>query len=184
MANTDRRPKTGREPFTLPYRSPGPGRVSHTRAGPLRLRNRRSGKSIQKKSLRLRRPIPARSHAPGAGPVAKTLRLRGRRSWRGDFSGRNAQPVDSFNTPQAQELLPGNLLRQARRPEGDLYLAPAICSTHLRSITGAKRIDTMEPFPGISLLGTRQVASGRGRGAALFRRPPGRAERPIGADSH
>jgi hypothetical protein len=40
--------------------------------------------------------------------------------------GRNAQPVDSFNTPQAQELLPGNLLRQARRAEGDLdlYLSP------------------------------------------------------------
>jgi hypothetical protein len=40
------------------------------------------------------------------------------------FLGRNAQPMDSFNTPQAQELLPGNLLRQARRPEGDLHLAP------------------------------------------------------------
>jgi len=38
--------------------------------------------------------------------------------------GRNAREMDSFNTPQAQELLPGNLLRQARRPEGDLYLAP------------------------------------------------------------
>jgi hypothetical protein len=40
------------------------------------------------------------------------------------FLGRNAQSMDSFNTPQAQELLPGNLLRQARRPEGDLHLAP------------------------------------------------------------
>ncbi len=40
------------------------------------------------------------------------------------FLGRNAQPIDSFNTPQAQEILPGNLLRQARRPEGDLFLAP------------------------------------------------------------
>ncbi len=40
------------------------------------------------------------------------------------FLGRNAVPVDSFNVPQAQELLPGKLLRQARRPDGDLYLAP------------------------------------------------------------
>jgi Aerotolerance regulator N-terminal len=40
------------------------------------------------------------------------------------FLGRKAGAIDSFNTPQAQELLPGNLLRQARRPEGDLYLAP------------------------------------------------------------
>jgi hypothetical protein len=40
------------------------------------------------------------------------------------FLGRNAEPVDSFNSPQAQELLPGKLLRQARRPDGDLHLAP------------------------------------------------------------
>ncbi len=40
------------------------------------------------------------------------------------FLGRNAQPIDSFNNPQSQELLPGKLLRQARRPDGDLHLAP------------------------------------------------------------
>ena len=40
------------------------------------------------------------------------------------FLGRNALPVDSFNEPQAQELLPGKLLRQAPRPDGDLHLAP------------------------------------------------------------
>ena len=40
------------------------------------------------------------------------------------FLGRHAQPMDAFNTAQAQELLPGNLLRQARRPEGDLFLSP------------------------------------------------------------
>jgi hypothetical protein len=40
------------------------------------------------------------------------------------FLGRNARSIDSFNTPQAQELLAGNLLRQARRPEGDLFLSP------------------------------------------------------------
>ena len=31
------------------------------------------------------------------------------------FLGRNADPLDSFNSPQAQELLPGKLLRQSRR---------------------------------------------------------------------
>ncbi|MDZ7620677.1 MAG: hypothetical protein U1E05_27050, partial [Patescibacteria group bacterium] len=41
------------------------------------------------------------------------------------FLGRNAAPVDSFNEPQAQSVLPGPLLRQARRPDGDAYLAPA-----------------------------------------------------------
>jgi hypothetical protein len=40
------------------------------------------------------------------------------------FLGRNAQPIDSFNAPQAQELLAGNLLRQVPRPDGELRLAP------------------------------------------------------------
>ena len=40
------------------------------------------------------------------------------------FLGRNASPTDSFNEPEAQALLPGKLLRQARRTGGDLYLAP------------------------------------------------------------
>jgi hypothetical protein len=40
------------------------------------------------------------------------------------FLGRNARPVDSFNSPQTQELLPGKLLREARRPDGDLHLTP------------------------------------------------------------
>jgi hypothetical protein len=40
------------------------------------------------------------------------------------FLGRNARSVESFNRPAAQELLAGKLLRQARRPDGSLYLAP------------------------------------------------------------
>ena len=40
------------------------------------------------------------------------------------FLGRGAGKIASFNVPEAQELLPGKLLRQARRPDGDLYLAP------------------------------------------------------------
>ncbi|MBN2580258.1 MAG: BatA and WFA domain-containing protein [Pirellulales bacterium] len=42
----------------------------------------------------------------------------------GIFLGRNALPVDPFNEPQAQELLPGKLLRQVPRPDGDLHLSP------------------------------------------------------------
>ncbi|HYW80342.1 MAG TPA: BatA domain-containing protein, partial [Thermoguttaceae bacterium] len=40
------------------------------------------------------------------------------------FLGRNAMPVDSFNSPTAQAVLPGQLLRQARAPYGDVALAP------------------------------------------------------------
>ncbi len=48
------------------------------------------------------------------------------------FLGRNAAPsVESFNDAEAQKLLPGKLLRQARRPDGDLHLAPA--TTNIRS---------------------------------------------------
>jgi len=41
------------------------------------------------------------------------------------FLGRNATAVDAFNTTLAQTILPAPLLRQARRPAGDVYLAPA-----------------------------------------------------------
>ncbi len=41
----------------------------------------------------------------------------------GIFLGRNATPVDAFNDPLAQQLLPGKLLRQWRA-DGDVYLAP------------------------------------------------------------
>jgi hypothetical protein len=40
------------------------------------------------------------------------------------FLGRNAEPVDSFNAPLAQEVLPGRLTQQARRLGGELFLAP------------------------------------------------------------
>lgn len=40
------------------------------------------------------------------------------------FLGRNATSVASFNASEAQELLPGKLLRQAQRPDGDLWLSP------------------------------------------------------------
>ena len=42
----------------------------------------------------------------------------------GVFLGRNALPIEPFNAAVAQELLPGKLLRQARSPDGDNYLAP------------------------------------------------------------
>lgn len=42
----------------------------------------------------------------------------------GVFLGRHAQPIESLNSPAAQDLLPGKLLRQARRPDGDCSLAP------------------------------------------------------------
>jgi hypothetical protein len=42
------------------------------------------------------------------------------------FLGRNAMPVESFNEPQAQQLLAGKLLRETPRPDGDVWLAPTV----------------------------------------------------------
>jgi hypothetical protein len=42
----------------------------------------------------------------------------------GVFLGRHAQPVDAFNSPAAQQLLPGKLREQVPREQGDTYLAP------------------------------------------------------------
>lgn len=38
--------------------------------------------------------------------------------------GRNAEPIEAFQTPVAQTLLPGPLLMQVHRPDFDTYLAP------------------------------------------------------------
>jgi hypothetical protein len=54
------------------------------------------------------------------------------------FLGRNAEPVDSFNTTSAQAVLPGKLLRQARNPSGDLHLAPRNLQHPVLSAFGAK----------------------------------------------
>jgi hypothetical protein len=40
------------------------------------------------------------------------------------FLGRNASPVETFNQSEAQKLLPGLLLREARSPEVGVLLAP------------------------------------------------------------
>ena len=84
------------------------------------------------------------------------------------FLGRNADPLDSFNSPQAQELLPGKLLRQ-------------FAAARRRPAPGPARLSTSDPGglprPGrrhslgglsrLSLLATRQSAGRSGRGPAL-----------------
>ena len=42
----------------------------------------------------------------------------------GVFLGRHAQPVEAFNSPAAQQLLPGKLAEQVPREDGETYLAP------------------------------------------------------------
>ena len=42
----------------------------------------------------------------------------------GVFLGRHAQPIEAFNSPAAQQLLPGKVREQVPREEGNTYLAP------------------------------------------------------------
>lgn len=42
----------------------------------------------------------------------------------GVFLGRHADPREAFNSPAAQQLLPGKLVEQVPREDGDTYLAP------------------------------------------------------------
>ncbi len=42
----------------------------------------------------------------------------------GIFLGRHASPIEAFNSPAAQQLLPGKVLEQVPREEGNTYLAP------------------------------------------------------------
>jgi len=42
----------------------------------------------------------------------------------GVFLGRHAAPIEAFNSPAAQQLLPGKIKEQVPREEGNTYLAP------------------------------------------------------------
>ena len=97
------------------------------------------------------------------------------------FLGRNAMPVDSFNAPQAQELLPGKLLRQARRPDGDLYLAPRdFQHPILAAFRGQAGAIPWEMFPVFRYWELEQLAKGVGVVLPYSDGRPALLERPVG----
>ena len=98
------------------------------------------------------------------------------------FLGRNAVPVESFNGPQAQELLPGKLLRQALRPDGDLCLAPPrFSASDLRGLPRPGRLDPLGRLSRLPLLGTRSTGQGRGPSVLPYSDgKPAVLERPVG----
>jgi hypothetical protein len=98
------------------------------------------------------------------------------------FLGRNARPIEAFNLPEAQEVLPGRLATQARRPEGDCYLAPRdyqhpILSA-FRGVAGAVPWDA---FPVFRYWQFEQPAAGVGTVIWLSDESPVLFERPIGS---
>jgi hypothetical protein len=97
------------------------------------------------------------------------------------FLGRNAQPLSAFNDPAAQELLPAKLLRQARRPNGSLHLAPHDYQhpllSALRDQAGAVPWDDFPVYRYWQLAapaeGVNVVLSYSDDGPAVFERPVG-----------
>jgi len=64
----------------------------------------------------------------------------------GVFLGANAESsLASFNDPAATEILGGKLLRHARRPDGDLWIAPE--ELHTAVFAPFRRIGPKESFP-------------------------------------
>ncbi len=97
------------------------------------------------------------------------------------FLGRNALPVDSFNAPEAQELLPGKLLRQARRPEGDLWLAPRdFQHPILAPFRGQAGAIPWEMFPVFRYWEFEKLAKGVGVVFPYSDGRPALLERPVG----
>ena len=98
------------------------------------------------------------------------------------FLGRNAAAVDSFNDAQAQSILPAPLLRQARRPDGDVYLAP---SGHQHPVLAAFRgqADAVpwSAFPVFRYWQLGDSDSGASVVIPLSDGAPALVERPVGA---
>ena len=98
------------------------------------------------------------------------------------FLGRNATPVDSFNAELAQQVLPGKLLRQARRPDPGVSLAPTnfqhpILSA-FRAVAGAIPWDASPVFHYWEL---DRTAKGVGVVLPFTDYGPALLERPIGS---
>lgn len=97
------------------------------------------------------------------------------------FLGRNAEPVDSFNQPAAQELLPGKLAQQSRHPDGDVYLAPENFQ-HPLLARFRRRAGTIpwDAFPVYRYWRLESLNDGAGVVIPYADRQPALIERPIG----
>ncbi|MBN2477415.1 MAG: BatA domain-containing protein [Pirellulales bacterium] len=97
------------------------------------------------------------------------------------FLGRNARPAESFNTPVAQDLLAGKLLRQARAPDGDVFLAPGDYQhpilSEFRRLAGAV---PWQAFPVFRYWEIDAPRSGVGVVVPYSDRRPALLERPLG----
>jgi len=97
------------------------------------------------------------------------------------FLGRHALPVDSFNQSPAADLLPGRLLRQARRPDGDCYLAPDDYEHPVLAAFG--RLSVAVPWPTMPVFRYWELEPASSGVGVVIRYSDGRPallERPLG----
>ena len=96
----------------------------------------------------------------------------------GVFLGANATPVDTFNDPVAQELLPGKLARQWRS-DGDVYFAPDNYQHPV--LAKFKGLPIAWPLlPVFRHWQLDQLADGAATIAAFSNNQPALVERPVG----
>jgi hypothetical protein len=97
------------------------------------------------------------------------------------FLGRNAAPIDTFNEPEAQRLLPGKLVRQVHRPDGDLWLAPNDYQHPILSVFRDRAGSIpWDAFPVFRYWQFSDVKKGVGSLFAYNDRQPAMFEQPIG----
>jgi hypothetical protein len=97
------------------------------------------------------------------------------------FLGRNAQPVDSFNVPAAQQLLPGKLSVQVPRRDGDTFLAPDNYQHPILKPFASRATST--PWNGFPVFRYWQLGDLPPGAATVIRYSDGRSalvERPVG----
>lgn len=97
------------------------------------------------------------------------------------FLGRHAQPIDTFNQPAAQEVLPGKLLRQWRAGDRDVYLAPETLQHPL--LSKFRTLESSIPwdaFPIFRHWELGQVAGGVSVIMPYSNNEPAILERPLG----
>ena len=158
------------------------GPFPQARPGPVRLRRLRLRRAGQAAAGRLRRRVPVGPDAAGSGRVAEAGRFRGRRARRGDLPGPQRRCRSTRSTHRRRSsCCPASCLRQARRPDGDLWLAPRDYQHPiLAAFRGQAGAVPWEAFPVFRYWELDQIAGGVGVVLPYNDGRPALLERPVG----
>ena len=160
------RPSTGNRPSRR--------QAARARHRPLSVRRRSTTASLPRGRWRTIRPSACsirREWKPGIWQRLTDYAAAGHGV--GVFLGRHSQPIEAFNSPAAQQLLPGQLKDQVPREEGDMLPGPAeFPESPPQAVRIVRHADALEPLSRLSLLADRRPESRREHDRGLQRRPP------------